>query len=105
MSRFNNISRRDMLKAAAATALGASSLPVLGRGTPVSAASRTSDKVQLKFSTAGSATDVPIFNGLASIFNKTQSNAQAQFPVSTRYLGKILTRSFWQRWQLGRRRM
>jgi multiple sugar transport system substrate-binding protein len=76
---MKEITRRDALKAAAATALGASALPVLGRGTPAFARSRSTAVPQLTFSTAGGATDVPIFNGLAKIFNTTHTDAQATF--------------------------
>ncbi|HEY8282885.1 MAG TPA: sugar ABC transporter substrate-binding protein [Chloroflexota bacterium] len=54
-------------------------LPLVGRSAPAFARPRSSAVPQLKFSTAGSATDVPIFNGLASIFNKTHTDAQATF--------------------------
>lgn len=77
--QMNTISRRDALKAAAATALGAGALPLVGGATPALARSRNDAPVQLKFTTAGGATDVPIYNGLAKIFNSTHSDAQATF--------------------------
>ncbi len=76
---MTKISRREALKVAGATALGAAALPILGRSTPAFARSRSNAAQKLTFSTAGGATDVPIFNGLATIFNKTHTDAQATF--------------------------
>ena len=76
---MTNISRRQALKTAAAAALGASALPLVGGAAPAFARTRSNAAQQLRFSTAGGATDVPIFNGLAGIFNKTHTNAQATF--------------------------
>lgn len=75
---MNKISRRDALKTAAAASLGAAALPLINGATPAFA--RPSSAVpQLKFTTAGGAADIPIYNGLAGIFNKTHTNAQATF--------------------------
>lgn len=76
---MNRISRRDMLKATAATALGAGVLPLASRISPAQARPRGAAVPQLTFTTSGGATDVPIYNGLAKIFNSTHSDAQATF--------------------------
>ncbi len=83
MTRLPTISRRDALKSAAATALGAGALPLLGRGTPAAARAeqRNNSSALLTYSTVGGATDVPIFNGLAAQFNRTHSNAHATFQL------------------------
>ncbi|HWE60688.1 MAG TPA: extracellular solute-binding protein, partial [Chloroflexota bacterium] len=80
MTHSTTISRRAALKAAAATALGAGALPLLGRTTPV-AAHRGNSAIQLKYATIGSTSELPTFNGLSNEFNHTHTDAHASFQL------------------------
>ncbi len=78
---MTKISRREALKVAGATALGAAALPIVGRSTPAFARSRSNAAQKLTFSTVPAAPlAVPIFQRTGqSIFNKTHTDAQAAF--------------------------
>ncbi len=77
MTHFNKMSRRDVLKSAAAAALGVAALPVVGDPLSASAFTRNNATTQLKYATPANAPEIPIFKGLANQFNKTHGNAQA----------------------------
>jgi multiple sugar transport system substrate-binding protein len=81
MTLSSKISRRDILKTGAAAALGAGALPLLGRASPAFARSTSRDMIQLKYATIAGASEIPIFKGLSTQFNKTSKTAQASFQL------------------------
>ncbi len=75
------LTRRSLLKSAAATAVGASALPLLNQAVPAAAQMRSRAAANLTYSTIAGASEIPIFKHLSDQFNKTHHNAQANFQL------------------------
>jgi len=77
----HTLTRRNLLKSAAATAVGAGALPLLTQGLPAAAQTRSRDAARLTYTTIAGTPEIPIFKHLGDQFNKTHRNAQASFQL------------------------
>lgn len=80
-SRSATLTRRDLLKSAAATAAAAGALPLLNGTLPAMAQARSRDTTHLTYSTIANPAEVPIFKHLSDYFNKMHPNVQASFQL------------------------